>query len=49
MGFGNTIDNLGRTLDNLGMAGTAIEILDPTGITGYRYARDAYRAYSKNN
>lgn len=46
--FSKAIDWIDNKLDNMGAVGTAIQIADPTGITGYKDVQESYQNYKKD-
>lgn len=43
------IDFIGNKLDDMGIVGTAIQMADPTGITGYKDVKDSYENFKKDS
>lgn len=46
---GDKVDQLGSKLEDMGTAGTAIQIVDPTGITGYKDVKDSYQNFKEDS
>lgn len=47
--FSKAIDWIDNKLDNMGAVGTAIQIADPTGITGYKDVEESYQNFKKDS
>lgn len=46
--FSKAIDQIDDKLDNMGAVGIAIQIADPTGITGYKDVEESYQNFKKD-